>query len=182
MNLNRRTSEAQSTENVHVSARIDGYEATRPPAGVVATGLPRAQRPAESVAPAVPEPAAPARPELRPVSDRRGEERTPVRIGVRATHPAGDVPVTGITIDISLGGVSLQMPTPPPAAFVDLAVGDGSNASTVWASVLDGKPVAEGGFQWRLRVLAADRRWERLVRQLELGATTSAQPRLRSVS
>lgn len=182
MNLNRRASESQSVENVQVSARIDGYEATRAPAGVVATGLPPVQRPAQPATAAGPEPAVEARPDLRPVSDRRGEERTPVRIGVTATHPAGDAPVIGITIDISLGGVLVQMPTPPPAAFVDLAVGDGSNSSTVWASVVDGEPAAEGGFRWRLRVLAADRRWERLVGQLEVGATTSSRPRLRSVS
>jgi hypothetical protein len=142
------------SDDVAASELLADYVVTRAPTMKTTTGLPPVLMPDEE-----PEP----EPEMRPVQERRRERRVATVRRVIASHPGSDRDLLGVTNNISITGMCLVMPEPPPAIHQDVLVTDSHGSSTVWIQVMSHRVAPTEGYVWHVRVTAADGAWEELV-------------------
>lgn len=164
---NRRGGDVISTAD-----RLGEYVVTQPPAGSRGTGLP-APRPRDdelallaAVDASTEVPAG-----LHVVEEKRGEPRRPAVLRVHTSHPGAERGIEGVTVNVSPGGMCLEMPEPPPAAHQDVEVDDGDARSLVWAQVLSYDELSAETYHWHVRVTAADPVWEELIAAVDEDAS-----------
>lgn len=152
--------------------RLALYEATQVPTGAGRTGLPpaRNRRPLpgssttdrRSVRHAVPEPIIDLRQPAtsgKHALDRRLEPRFPLTLPAAASREGGEGSVVGTTVDVSIHGMQLRMPDPPPDTHLDFVVGDDDGCSVIWAKVVANRVLPYGEFHWHALIVSSDDAW-----------------------
>jgi hypothetical protein len=165
-----------SNDTVSSADRLGDYVVTQTPGGSRPTGLPAPHQHGEDARPGEREATVRGMPVgMHFVEERRGDPRLPAKLHVYTTHPGNNTGIDGETFDVSLGGMCLDMPAPPPTAHQDVLVEDADRCSTVWVQVLDYEQLSTGVYRWHVRVTAGDDEWEQLIAALSNPSATDAE-------
>lgn len=156
--------DATGVDGVPPLSGLDRYVVTRVPVGRP-TGLPLPAVVLSIDAPPPPtaETDRPQPPDLHAVIERRGEPRVALALDVVATYP-GAADCRGTTIDVSVGGMSAEMPEPPHAVHQDFVVTDQHGTAQLWGQIVDSSPRGDG-FRWNVRITAANDEWESVLQR-----------------
>lgn len=100
---------------------------------------------------------------MQPIEERRREPRVNASLVAMAELFGGTPVAAGATVDISVGGMCLQMPRPPAAPFYVITVFGVDGTARVWVQIVGHREARDGRHVWHVQVLAAVDRWKALV-------------------